>query len=69
MVNGVVSAGWALISPQPSSFANQPVSGITVTQATASGQAVGYVVLDIGFSYGPNTTSTTVSQHIALIPN
>jgi hypothetical protein len=69
MVNGVVSAGWSLISPQPSSFANQPVVGITVTQSTASAQAVGYVVLDIGFSYGPSTTSTTVSQHIALIPN
>lgn len=69
MVNGVVSAGWALISPQPSSFANQPVVGITVTQSTASSQAVGYVVLDIGFSYGPSTTSTTVSEHIQLIPN
>lgn len=69
MVNGVVSVGWALISPQPSSFADQPIGGITVTQTTASGQAVGYVVLDIGFSYGPSTTSTTVSQHIALIPN
>jgi hypothetical protein len=69
MVNGVVSAGWALISPQPSSFADQPVAGITVTQTTASGQAVGYVVLDIGFSYGPSTISTTVSEHISLIPN
>jgi hypothetical protein len=69
MVNGVVSANWALISPQPSSFADQPVLGITVTQSTASGQAVGYVVLDIGFSYGPSTTSTTVSQHISLLPN
>jgi len=69
MVNGVVSAGWSLISPQPSSFANQPVVGITVTQSTASSQAVGYVVLDIGFSYGPSTTSTTVSEHIQLIPN
>ena len=69
MVNGVVSANWALISPQPSSFADQPVSGITLTQATATGQAVGYVVLDIGFSYGPTTTSTTVSEHISLLPN
>jgi len=69
MVNGVVSANWALISPQPSSFADQPVLGITVTQSTASGQAVGYVVLDIGFSYGPSTTSTTVSEHISLLPN
>jgi hypothetical protein len=69
MVNGVVSAGWSLISPQPSSFANQPIGGITVTQTTATGQAVGYVVLDIGFSYGPSTTSTTVSQHISLPPN
>ena len=69
MVNGVVSANWALISPQPSSFADQPVLGISVTQATASGQAVGYVVLDIGFSYGPSTTSTTVSEHISLLPN
>jgi len=69
MVNGVVSAGWSLISPQPSSFADQPVLGITVTQSTASAQAVGYVVLDIGFSYGPSTTSTTVSEHIGLIPN
>ena len=69
MVNGVVSANWALISPQPSSFADQPVSGITLTQSTATGQAVGYVVLDIGFSYGPTTTSTTVSQHISLLPN
>jgi len=69
MVNGVVSAGWSLISPQPSSFADQPVLGINVNQATATGQAVGYVVLDIGFSYGPSTTSTTVSQHISLLPN
>jgi hypothetical protein len=69
MVNGVVSTGWSLISPQPSSFADQPVLGITVTQTTASGQAVGYVVLDCGFSYGPSTTSTTVSQHISLLPN
>lgn len=69
MVNGVVSANWALIQPQPSSFADQPVVGITLTQATDTGQAVGYVVLDIGFSYGPTTTSTTVSQHISLLPN
>jgi len=45
------------------------VVGITLTQATATGQAVGYVVLDIGFSYGPTTTSTTVSEHISLLPN
>jgi hypothetical protein len=69
MVNGVVSANWALISPQPSSFADQPVSLININQSSASGQAVGYVVLDIGFSYGPSTTSTTVSQHISLLPN
>jgi hypothetical protein len=69
MVAGIVSAGWSLISPQPSSFADQPIGGITVTQTTASGQAVGYTVLDIGFSYGPSTTSTTISQHIQLIPN
>lgn len=69
MVNGVVSANWALITPQPSSFADQPIAGITLTQTTATGQAVGYVVLDIGFSYGPSTTSTTVSQHISLLPN
>jgi hypothetical protein len=68
MVNGVVSANWALISPQPSSFADQPVVGMTLTQSTSSGQAVGYVVLDMGFSYGPTTTSTTVSQAIELSP-
>ena len=69
MVSGVTSANWAVISPQPSSFADQPVLGITVTQATATGQAVGYVVLDIGFTYGTSPTSTTVSEHISLLPN
>lgn len=69
MVSGVVSANWALISPQPSSFADQPVSLININQSSAAAQAVGYVVLDIGFSYGPSTTSTTVSQHISLLPN
>lgn len=69
MVNGVVSANWSLISPQPSSFADQPVLSMNITQATASAQAVGYVVLDIGFSYGPSTSSTTDSEHISLFPN
>lgn len=69
MVNGVVSANWALISPQPSTYANQPTLGMALTQATTAGQAVGYVVLDMGFSYGPSTTSTTVSSHISLLPN
>jgi hypothetical protein len=69
MVNGVVSANWSLISPQPSSYADQPILSMNITQSTASGQAVGYVVLDMGFSYGPSTTSTTVSEHISLPPN
>jgi hypothetical protein len=67
MVNGVVSANWSLISPQPSSFADQPVLSMNITQATASGQAVGYVVLDMGFSYGTDTVTTTVSSHIELL--
>jgi len=69
MVNGVTSANWSLISPQPSTFADQPVVAMNINQSSASGQAVGYVVLDMGFSYGPSTTSTTVSQHISLLPN
>ena len=69
MVNGVVSANWSLISPQPSTYADQPILSMNINQATASVQAVGYVVLDMGFSYGPSTTSTTVSQHISLLPN
>lgn len=69
MVNGVVSANWALISPQPSSYADQPILAMNINQSTASGQAVGYVVLDMGWSYGPSTISTTVSEHISLLPN
>jgi len=69
MVNGVVSANWALISPQPSSYADQPIVSMNINQSTASGQAVGYVVLDMGWSYGPSTISTTVSEHISLLPN
>lgn len=69
MTNGVVDTNWALIDPQPSSYADQPILAINLNQATASAQAVGYVVLDIGFSYGPSTTSTTVSEHISLNPN
>jgi hypothetical protein len=66
MVNGVVSANWSLIDPQPSSYANQPVISMNITQATATGQAVGYVVIDMGFSYGPDTVTTSVSSHINL---
>lgn len=66
MVNGVVSANWSLISPQPSSYADQPVLSINLNQSTASAQAVGYVVIDMGFSYGPDTVTTTVSSHINL---
>jgi hypothetical protein len=69
MTNGVVDTNWALIDPQPSTYADQPILAINLNQATASAQAVGYVVLDIGFSYGPNTTSTTDSVHISLNPN
>ena len=69
MTNGVVDSNWALIDPQPSTYADQPILAMNINQATASGQAVGYVVLDMGFSYGPSTTSTTVSQHISLLPN
>jgi hypothetical protein len=63
---GVLSASWALISPQPSSYADAPVLGMCLTQASASAQAVGYVVLDMGFSYGPDTVTTTVSEHVNL---
>jgi hypothetical protein len=66
MVNGVVSANWSLISPQPSSYADQPVLSINLNQSTASAQAVGYVVIDMGFSYGPDTVTTSVSSHINL---
>jgi len=69
MTNGVVDTNWALIDPQPSTYADQPILAINLNQATASAQAVGYVVLDIGFSYGPSTTSTTDSVHISLNPN
>ena len=69
MVNGVISANWALINPQPSTYANQPVLSMNINQSSASSQAVGYVVLDMGFSYGTSTTSTTVSEHISLLPN
>jgi hypothetical protein len=68
MVNGVVSANWALISPQPSSYATQPVLSMNITQSTTSGQAVGYVVLDMGFTVQTGGT-TTVSEHISLLPN
>ena len=66
MVNGVVSANWSLINPQPSSYADQRVLSMNINQSTSSGQAVGYVVLDMGFSYGPDTVTTTVSSKIDL---
>ena len=73
VVNGILSPLWSVITPQPSSFADQPVLAMNINQITNSplggAQAVGYVVLDMGFSYGPSTTSTTVSQHISLLPN
>jgi hypothetical protein len=61
--SGVLAAQWSITSPQPSSYADAPVLGMSLTQASASVQAVGYVVLDMGFSYGPNTTTTTVSEN------
>jgi len=65
-VAGVTDSNWALLDPQPSSYKDQPVLAAALVQSTASVQAVGYVVLDMGFSYGTSTTTTSVSQHVSL---
>ena len=64
---GTTPIQWQLLDPQPSSFKDQPVLAASLVQGTVSVQAVGYVVLDMGFSYGTTTTTTSVSEHVNLI--
>lgn len=67
---GVPSASWAVITPQPSSYATKPVSLINVNgiSGTTSGWVAGDLlrVLEIGYSYGADVETITESVRYKL---
>jgi hypothetical protein len=67
---GVPSASWTVITPQPSSYASQPVSLLNINgiSGTAPGWTAGQLlrVLEMGYSYGPDATTLTQSVRYRL---
>jgi hypothetical protein len=67
---GVASASWTAISPQPSSYASQPVLSANINGI--SGSTTTWVagpllrVLSMGYSVGPDTTTTSASFEYKL---
>jgi hypothetical protein len=67
---GVPSASWTAISPQPSSYASQPISSMNVNGV--SGTPIGWTagpllrIVSMGYTTGPNTLTRTSSVRYVL---